>query len=199
LIMKVEDSHCASIPRVREQVSRPLWSVMIPTYNCADYLRETLLSVLAQDPGPDLMQIEVVDDHSTLNDPEAVVEELGSGRVNFYQQPENVGHTRNFETCLERSRGKLIHLLHGDDSVRDGFYRNMEQAFKQNPHIGAAFCRHIFVNGQGDWFDISPLEQPQSGIISNWLERIAVEQRIQTPAMVVRREVYETLGAFDRL
>jgi glycosyltransferase involved in cell wall biosynthesis len=42
--------------------ARPLWSVMIPTYNCADYLRETLASVLAQDPGPEEMQIEVVDD-----------------------------------------------------------------------------------------------------------------------------------------
>ena len=46
-------------------VGRPVWSVMIPTYNCARYLRETLASVLAQDPGPDQMQIEVIDDCST--------------------------------------------------------------------------------------------------------------------------------------
>ena len=37
---------------------------MIPTYNCADYLAQALCSVLRQDPGPDAMQIEVVDDHS---------------------------------------------------------------------------------------------------------------------------------------
>ena len=45
---------------------RPLWSVMIPTYNPRpDYLEETLHSVLQQDPGPEQMQIEVIDDRST--------------------------------------------------------------------------------------------------------------------------------------
>ena len=67
---------------------RPLWSVMIPTYNCAGYLRETLACVLAQDPGPDQMQIEVVDDCST-DDPQAIVDELAPDRVSFHRQPEN--------------------------------------------------------------------------------------------------------------
>ena len=54
------------LPPVPAGEARPFWSVMIPTYNCAVYLRETLASVLAQDPGPDRMQIEVVDDQLTL-------------------------------------------------------------------------------------------------------------------------------------
>jgi glycosyltransferase involved in cell wall biosynthesis len=171
---------------------------MIPTYNCAGYLRETLASVLAQDPGPEIMQIEVIDDHSTRDDPASVVEELGRGRVGFYQQPQNVGYIKNFETCLQRSRGKLIHLLHGDDCVRDGFYRKMQRGFDENPEIGAAFCRHIYMDMQSHWSYISSLEQPESGILDKWLERIAVQQRIQTPSIVVRRDVYERLGGFDR-
>jgi glycosyltransferase involved in cell wall biosynthesis len=54
-----------------------------PDYNCASYLRETLASVLAQDPGPEHMQIEVIDDCSTKDDPQAVVREMGMGRVSF--------------------------------------------------------------------------------------------------------------------
>ena len=46
---------------------RPLWSVMIPTFHCARFLRQTLESVLSQDPGPDVMQIEIVDDCSNNN------------------------------------------------------------------------------------------------------------------------------------
>ena len=113
---------------------------MIPTYNCAQYLRETLASVLARDPGPEQMQIEVVDDCSTKDDPEAVVREMGGGRVTFYRQPQNAGHVRNFETCLQRACGILVHQLHGDDFVRDGFYVRMAAAFRAHPEIGRRFA-----------------------------------------------------------
>src|SRR5689334_11194856 len=88
----------AEILPLGAEITRPFWSVMIPTYHCARFLRQTLESVLAQDPGPESMQIEVVDDGSTLDDPAAVVAEVGRGRVAFYRQPRNVGHTKNFET-----------------------------------------------------------------------------------------------------
>jgi len=190
--------HRARILPVPEGTPRPLWSVMIPTYNCAKYLRETLVSVLAQDPGPERMQIEVVDDCSTKDEPEAVVQEIGMGRVVFHRQLKNVGHTRNFETCLHRSRGHFIHLLHGDDAVRPGFYARMEAALAGHPEIGAAFSRNVFIDERGNWTGLSPLEASQSGVLEDLLERQVVIQRIQTPAIVVRREVYETLGAFDR-
>ena len=181
--MSQEHPYRATIEPVSEGQSRPLWSVMIPTYNCAHYLRETLVSVLAQDPGPDIMQIEVVDDCSTRDDPEKVVSEVGQNRVKFYRQPQNVGYIRNFETCLRRSRGRLVHLLHGDDYVRDGFYSRLQRAFHESPQIGAAYCRHIVADEQGHWQRISELEQPESGILINSLERIVVRNPIQTPSV----------------
>ncbi|MBE9228321.1 glycosyltransferase family 2 protein [Phormidium sp. LEGE 05292] len=182
---------------VETEAPRPLWSVMIPSYNCADYLRETLTCVLAQDLGLEIMQIEVVDDHSTQDDPEAVVKEVGKGRVSFYQQPQNVGYIKNFETCLQRARGHLIHLLHGDDLVRDGFYRKLQTAFEENPDIGAAFCRSIYIEPDGIWETFTTLERRTSGVLENWLEKISSGQRLLPPSIVVRRQVYEKLGGFD--
>lgn len=195
--MNEQDHYHLSVPKVPAGTLRPLWSVMIPTYNCANYLRETLNSIIVQAPSTDIMQIEVVDDFSTQDDPKAVVEELGNDRVSFYRQPQNVGHIKNFQTCLERAQGQLVHLLHGDDYVNPGFYHKIQHIFESNPEIGAACCRHIFMDEKGHWQYISPLEQSSSGILHNWLDRIAVRQRIQTPSMVVRREVYEQLGGFD--
>jgi len=176
---------------------RPLWSVMIPTYNCAALLEQTLQSVLDQAPGAELMHIEVVDDASTTDDPEAVVNSIGGGRVEFHRQPENQGHSRNFNTCLQRSRGRLVHLLHGDDWVGPDFYRTMGALFERFPAIGAGFCRHTITNPDGSAQRMSPLEQEEAGVLDNWLDTIAGELRLQPPSMIVRRTVYEALGAFD--
>lgn len=190
--------HRVAIPPVPADSPRPRWSVMIPAYNCAEYLGEALRSVLAQDAGAEHMQIEVVDDCSTLDDPERVVQEVGQGRVQFFRQPANVGHVRNFETCLLRSRGEFVHLLHGDDRVRPGFYAALDRPLVAHPEIGAAFCRHIAMAPDGHWLWLGPLLQEAPGLLPDALALIAAQQPIATPAIVVRRAAYERLGGFDR-
>ncbi len=184
------------IQPVDDTVVRPLWSVMIPVYNCAHYLRETLRCVLVQAPDESEMQIEVVDDCSTDADVERLVWEAGKGRIKYYRQRENVGSLRNFLTCLRRSRGHLIHLLHGDDLVRPGFYKEMQTFFVEEKEMGAAYCRFAYINENGDFLYAHELESVRRGILENWLERISERQRIQYVAMVVRRAVYEKLGGF---
>ena len=187
----------AIIAPVPSGTGRPRWSVMIPTYNCASHLRATLASVLCQDPGPDAMQIEVVDDASDRDDPRAVVEEMGRGRVAFFRQPQNRGHINNFATCLERSRGEIVHLLHGDDLVLPGFYAALGKGFDADPEIGAAFCRWMLIDDLGRTKEIAEAEQDEAGPLPDALARLASEQRIVTPAIAVRRSTWEALGGFD--
>ncbi|NEO42602.1 MAG: glycosyltransferase [Moorea sp. SIOASIH] len=184
------------IDPVPEGKHRPFWSVMIPTYNCANYLVETLESLLAKDPGPEHMQIEVVDDCSTKDNPEQVVREIGKGRVSFYRQPQNVGLTQNFNTCIRRSIGQVVHILHGDDKVAQGFYERLKLGFHTDDTVGAAFSRHHVINDHGHWLRTSELERQTPGILKNWIEHIALMQRIQFPAIAVKRKVYEAIGGF---
>lgn len=184
------------IPPVEDGLPRPLWSVMIPVYNCEHYLRETLRCVLIQAPGESEMQIEVVDDCSTDANVERLVWEVGKGRIKYFRQDRNVGSLRNFLTCLRRSRGHLIHLLHGDDLVRPGFYREMQAFFADEQDMGAAYSRFAYVNESGAFMYAHELERDKRGILENWLERISERQRIQYVAMVVKREVYEDVGGF---
>lgn len=169
---------------------------MIPTYNCAHFLRRTLESVLAQDSGPDLMQIEVVDDTSD-DDPASVVEAVGRGRVGFYRQESNQGQISNLSACVERARGEIVHILHGDDYVLPGYYEALERGFASSPRVGAAFCRWKIVDGGGEDITLAKPEQQHEGILDDALAHLASEQRIVTPAIAVRREVWERLGGFD--
>ncbi len=185
-----------SIAPVPDGVHRPLWSVMIPTFNCAKYLRQTLESVLAQDPGPEIMQIEVIDDCSTLDDPEAVVRELGKGRVAFYRKPKNAGAIANFNTCIERSRGQLVHILHGDDWVESGFYLKVRNAFANHSNVDICITRSFVVDENGVLDSLSTrliqLETPNKEAKS-----IYYDNPVCTPGVVVRRSAYENNGGFN--
>jgi len=174
----------------------PLWSVMIPVYNCSQYLPQLLESVLGQDPGPGLMQIEVIDDNSTDANVQEIVETIGGGRVGYYRQPENVGSLRNFETCLNRAKGKWVHLLHGDDFVSPGFYNEIKLLFETYPEAGAAFTGFHYVDEDSAVLYPNKALSEKPGYIENWLDIISQSQCIQPPAMVVKRSVYEELGAF---
>ncbi len=181
-----------------EGMVRPFWSVMIPIYNPPeDYLRETLQSVLDQDPGPDHMQIEVVDNCSTKGDPEALVQEIGGGRIKFHRQAENLGMVGNFNSCIRRATGHWVHILHGDDTVRPGFYARLRAGIEAHPEVGAATCRIIYTDEDNHWLALSELEARTPGILDErFAERQLLDQRIQFAGIAVRRETYEELGGF---
>jgi len=168
---------------------------MIPTYNCAGYLEETLASVLAEVPDPADAQIEVVDDDSR-DRPEDVVERLGRGRVAFHRHGENIGAIGNFNSCLARSRGYLVHVLHGDDRVAPGFYAEIARLAEAAPDAALLATRCVLIDDQGLPLGVTPrlpaLEQPARDASPLWYGC-----PLQFPGVVIRRRFYEKAGGFD--
>ena len=187
--------HIAPIPA---GTNRPLLSVMIPVFNGASYLRETLRSVLSQDQGVGEMEIEVLDNCSTEDDPEAVVRELARpGRVGFHRHERNIGAIPNFNECVRRAKGEWVHVLHADDVVQPGFYAAVRRAIAENSQIDAVACRVLFIDELGAWIGMSALEARERGVLdAGFVGRQLREQRIQFVGMVVRRSAYEELGGF---
>jgi hypothetical protein len=103
---------------------------------------------------------------------------------------------RNFETCLNRSKGLFIHLLHGDDMVLNGFYKEMERLFSSFPQAGAAFTRYAYIDDKNNITPPGKELQQEPGIVHDFLLQIAQKQLLQCVAMVVKRTVYEHLGSF---
>ncbi len=184
------------IGKVPKSGSRPFWSIMIPTYNPrADYLEETLRSVLQQDPGPEQMQIEVVDDCSLHGDPAELVRRIAGDRVAVHREPKNHGLAGIWNRCIECARGECVHILHQDDIVLPGFYDQLRKGAERSD-AGALFCRYAVANSKGHWMRISELHRESAGLLDDWHARITVQQFIQCPAIAVRRLVYEQLGGF---
>jgi glycosyltransferase involved in cell wall biosynthesis len=193
--MRTPQSPPIIIP-VIESIDQPFWSIMIPAYNCSEYLPETIESVLANDFGIDNIQIEVIDDYSTDADVKKIVEDFGKGKVSYFQQKINVGSLRNFETCINRAKGKWVHILHGDDKVEKGFYEEIKQLFTTYPQIGAAFTKVRYIDDNGNVIPGDVAAPKNTGLIIDWLSQIAAGNIISTPSIVVKREVYERLGGF---
>ena len=176
--------------------TRPFWSVVIPTYNRTTFLEKTLTSVLTQDPGPEEMQIEVLDNASTECDPGALVRRVGGGRVSFVRHPRNLGPHANHNGGIERARGEWVHILHDDDYVLPGFYARLRAGVEGREEVGAAFCRHSCVDENERQLWVSDLESPEPGILPDFIAKIGVRSRVQFPSIVIRRSAYTRWGGF---
>jgi hypothetical protein len=176
---------------------RPRFSVMLPTFEPGEMLRRSLESVLAQALPPDQMQIAVVDDGSRHGDVTRLVRAIDPmGRVELHVDGPHLGISGNWNRAIGLARGHLVHLLHQDDTVLPGFYSRMQRAFLRAPLIGMAFCRSHIVDALGHLLKTNSRQRWWPGVLSNWLPKITVRQRIQTPSAVVARSTYETLGGY---
>jgi glycosyltransferase involved in cell wall biosynthesis len=169
---------------------------MIPSYNPrADYLEETLRSVLRQDPGAEQMQIEVVDDCSPNVEVETLVKSIAGPRVAFSKTGKNLGLARCWNKCIERSSGDLVHILHQDDYVLPRFYERLTEATERHPELGLFATRSFFVDEEGVVEAVTPrLRDLEDG--GRVVDDFFYSTPIQCPGVVVRRSVYDKFGGF---
>lgn len=167
---------------------------MIPTYNRSQHLHETLRSVLAQDPGPDRMQIEVVDNCSTEGNVLELVKSIAGQRIAVHRNETNLGMAGNFNRCIERARGTWIHLLHSDDYVLPGFY-TLAESVAQAEDADAIAMRCLAVDEQGV---VAWLTQNLSGgdPVLKTRENFIMGTPLQCPGVVMKRSVYEAVGGY---
>jgi glycosyltransferase involved in cell wall biosynthesis len=95
----------------------PLFSVCIPNFNYARYLRVTLESVLQQSESD--FEIIVADNAST-DDSVAVVASFDDPRIVLVRNAINVGFAANIDRACEPARGRFRIVLSSDDIMLPG-------------------------------------------------------------------------------
>lgn len=168
--------------------SRPLVSVVMPTYNRAHVLGDAISSVL--DQTYDQWELLVCDDGSE-DDTEQVVRDFGDERI-VYQPLEWGGAARARNAGLEASRGELIAYLDSDNLWHPLFLETMVRELATDTGQHLAYSKYIdLIMSRGD----SRLKKYPS--LEFDYDRLANKNFIDLNSIVHRRGLYEHLGGFN--
>ncbi|AFY31941.1 glycosyltransferase family 2 protein [Calothrix sp. PCC 7507] len=125
--------------------NEPLVSVIIPTYNRPEYLKQAIASAVNQTYRH--IEIIVSDNCSTENILE-IVESFGDSRIQFWQQPQNIGMFANQIHAFKMARGKYVASLHDDDMWNADFLEKLVPHLEENSELILAFCDQYIIDAQ---------------------------------------------------
>lgn len=177
--------------------SVPLVSIIIPAYNVAPYIGETLESVFAQTF--DNYEVIVVNDGSP--DTERLEREIKpySGRIRYLTQ-ENQGASVARNTGLHAARGEFIAFLDADDLWLPNY---LEEQMKFIGERGcdlacadATFFGDARTEGQ-TYMNTLMRDAPQTGDVT-FLELVDAKISLITSGIVARRAPVMNAGLFDQ-
>ena len=167
----------------------PWVSVIIPTYNRRDLLREAIRSVLEQSFRD--FELIVVDDGSEDGTREMIQREFPGLLTYIYQENQGVSRARN--RGIETSRGKYIAFLDSDDLWLKKKLERQVQFMQQNPEAMICYTDEIWIR-RGVRVNPKKKHAKHSG----WIYPQCLPLCIISPSSVLmRRELLEEVGGFD--
>ena len=179
----------------------PVVSVIMATYNHADFVAQAIDSVLNQ-RGIEF-EFLIADDGSTDGTRE-VVASINDERIRFFPNKVNRGACIVTNELIQRASGEFIALINSDDYwVGDDKLATQLHIMRQNPTVGACFGRAKFVDKDGR--DIEKSSLPFGAVFDQenrsqgqWLRRFFEHGNcICHPTMLIRKSCYEELGMYN--
>lgn len=167
----------------------PTVTVVTPAYNQAEFLRDTIESVLRQDY-PHIEYV-VLDDGSTDDTPKILAEYGDRFR---WETHANMGQTATINKGWSMTSGEIITWLNSDDTfygtsdVREGVDYLME-----HPDVGIVFGDSMYTQADGRELE------PTRPVVNFTYERMVrtCENLISQPSAFIRRAVIEKVGVLD--
>ncbi len=188
-------------------MEKPLVTVVIPTFNSADYLPATLDSVLAQSYSH--LDVVVVDDGSTDNTGEVLSPYLD--RIRYLRQDNWGGPSRPRNVAVEAAKGDLVAFFDSDDLMAPDKVVASVEAFAAHPGLGLVFSNFRGIDEKGDVCIADFLFRYRNfregllggeGPVRILPAREAFSQLLRanfvgTSSVVCRKDVLDRVGPFD--
>lgn len=172
----------------------PVVSVVIPTYNTAQWVRVAIESALEQQTSFPV-EILVTDDCST-DDTVAILrdyEQRYPGLVRLILRPKNVGMQRNYYGAFEESRGRYIAWLDSDDCWTDPMKLELQvEALDADPSL--TMCGHyVRWVARGDQNRVERKRFPEVPPGRHGLSSILRSNFLPSPSVMFRNGIQRSL------
>ena len=175
---------CRSAKLLRVMPEYPFFSVVIPAYNRAAFIKSTLQTVLSQTYSH--YEIIVVDNCSTDNTDEVLEPFIQAGQIQFIKHDQNYERARSRNTGMKAARGDFVTLLDSDDFM---YPNNLADAAEYAHRHSDIRCFHNlfeFVN-----IDRKVLRRYPMPSLKNQLKAIAGGNFMSCIGDFIHREIYE--------
>ena len=162
--------------------SDSLVSVIIPVYNCEQYLAEAIQSVLCQTGSR--LEVIVVDDGSTDASAE-VARSFGSSVRYCYQANAGIGAARN---CgIASAAGNLYAFLDADDRWVEGKLAKQIAALEDDHSLDMVFGQVVQLQDGPEW---------QRGVTENGFGHGDMMPGMLPGSLLVKRSAFDRVGLF---
>ncbi len=175
----------------------PFFSVVIPLYNKEKFIKATLQSVANQTFSN--FEVIIVDDAST-DSSSAIAQTFSSGSVSIIRHPKNKGLSAARNTGIKAANANFIAFIDSDDVWKTDFLEKMHQMILRFPEAGIYGAGYEEVYADGLVVDIDKnidLKPGKMTIISDFFAANAHQPIFCYSSVVVKKEVFETVGYFD--
>lgn len=172
----------------------PLVSIVTPSYNQAQFLEETILSVLNQDY-PNIEYIII--DGGSADGSVDIIRKYEDRLAYWVSEPDN-GQTDAINKGWHRATGSLLAWLNSDDLYEPGAISTVVHFLESHPEVALAYGRVHFIDIDGKplptWNSKRGNPQPQIDLkrcLTDWKSPFA------QPSVFIRAEILDRVGMLD--
>lgn len=177
----------------------PRVSVVVPAYNNAEYIGETIESILGQT----FTDFElIIADHSSTDETMAIIEKYDDPRIRVLTTDAGGGAKRNWDRVTAEATGELVKLVCGDDTIFPTSLDAQVTAFDANPSAVLVASQRTLIDANGKTVIAARGLGGLSGLVSG---REAARTAVRAGAnifgepgcVLMKRDVLQAIGLWD--
>ncbi len=168
-----------------------LVSVVIPVYNGASTIAETVNSVISQTHSN--LEIVVINDGSKDSTLE-IIESIPDARIQVLSYP-NAGLSESRNRGIRQSKGRFISFVDADDLWMPDKIELQLKALQDSPQSGLAYSWVDYIDGSSQFIRVGSHFELEGYILEALIKRNFIDNGSN---VIIRRNVLDKIGFFDK-